>query len=381
MGHFNKYSEKKNRWMLTGEFARQGYDWWWHSLTAIDEETGAEKPFFFEYFTCSPKRGGKEPVFGQLPENKKKGKKPSYLMVKAGMWGAPDKMQLHRFFGWKDVKITKKAPFFVEADDCYCDEHHMKGSIHIDSKDAAAHPEWMCDGGDIEWDIEIDPQIAWNVGWGTSPFFLFTKAYDMYWHGNGIKSYYKGWIKANGKKYRVEPETCYGYEDKNWGRDFTTPWVWLSSNNLTSNITGKKLENSVFEIGGGRPVVYHIPLPRQLLGCFYYEGEEFEFNFSKFWELSTTKFSFDEDDEEVHWHVRQSTKKGILITELHCKKEDMLLVNYESPDGEKRFGTLWNGGNGYGDLKLYRRKFWFFKKLVDDIHATNIGCEYGEYDY
>ena len=87
MGHFNKYSEKKNRWMLTGEFAKQGYDWWWHSLTAIDEETGKEKPFFFEYFTCSPKRGGKEPVFGQLPENKKKGKKPSYLMVKAGMWG------------------------------------------------------------------------------------------------------------------------------------------------------------------------------------------------------------------------------------------------------------------------------------------------------
>ncbi|MBQ1780333.1 MAG: hypothetical protein II001_02750, partial [Bacteroidales bacterium] len=72
---------------------------------------------------------------------------------------------------------------------------------------------------------------------------------------------------------------------------------------------------------------------------------------------------------------------GILITELHCKKEDMLLVNYESPDGEKRFGTLWNGGNGYGDLKLYRRKLWFFKKLVDDVHATNIGCEYGEYDY
>ena len=39
----------------------------------------------------------------------------------------------------------------------------------------------------------------------------------------------------------------------------------------------------------------------------------------------------------------------------------MLLVNYESPDGEKRFGTLWNGGNGYGDLKLYRRKFFFFR--------------------
>ena len=377
---FNHHDITRNACMLHGPLRRQGYDWWWHSFTAQDAETGDDKPFFVEFFLCNPALAEDMPVLGQLPENRESGKRPSYLMVKAGTWGE-DHCQLHRFFAWKDVDLHGDAPYRVAAGDCLAGETELRGSVDIDPTEAARHLEWMCDGGDLEWDLEIDPQIAWNVGWGTSPFFLFTKAYDMYWHGNGIKCYYKGWIKANGKMYKVEPETCYGYEDKNWGRDFTTPWVWLSSNCLTSNITGEKLENSVFEIGGGRPVVYHIPLPRQLLGCFYYEGEEYEFNFSKFWELSTTKFSFDEDDEEVHWHVRQSTKKGILITELHCKKEDMLLVNYESPDGEKRFGTLWNGGNGYGDLKLYRRKFWFFKKLVDDVHATNIGCEYGEYDY
>ena len=46
----------------------------------------------------------------------------------------------------------------------------------------------------------------------------------------------------NGEKFKVTPETCYGYSDKNWGRGFTSPWVWLSSCNITSNITGKKLE-------------------------------------------------------------------------------------------------------------------------------------------
>ena len=26
--------------MLTGKYRQKGYDWWWHSLTAINEETG-----------------------------------------------------------------------------------------------------------------------------------------------------------------------------------------------------------------------------------------------------------------------------------------------------------------------------------------------------
>ena len=39
----------------------------------------------------------------------------------------------------------------------------------------------------------------------------------------------------------VTPEKIYGYADKNWGRDFTSPWVWLSSNCLISQKTGKQL--------------------------------------------------------------------------------------------------------------------------------------------
>jgi len=55
-------------------------------------------------------------------------------------------------------------------------------------------------------------------------------------------------------------------------------------------------------------------------------------------------------------------------------KKDMLLVNYEAPDGQKRHNRLWNGGNGTGTVTLYRHG-----KLIDRLHAENIGCEYGEY--
>ena len=61
-------------------------------------------PFFIEFFTCNPKLGGDEPVFGQLESNKSQGIKPSYLMVKVGTWGE-DAKQLHRFFGWDDVDL------------------------------------------------------------------------------------------------------------------------------------------------------------------------------------------------------------------------------------------------------------------------------------
>ncbi len=366
--------------MLRGSFKKQGYDWWWHSLTAVNRKTGEEKPFYFEYFLCNPALAKKKPTFGQLPENQAKGIKPSYLMVNAGAWVAPNKKQLHRFFSWKDIKVHYNAPFSIKADDCYVDEYQMRGSISLTQKEAEKHPEYMSDAGTIKWDIKIDKQIAFNVGYGTSWLMRRLNGFEMYWHAEGIKTKYEGTIEFDGEIYDVIPEKSYGYADKNWGSNFTTPWVWLSSNDLTSNKTGKKLENSVFEIGGGKPKVFGISMPRKLLGCFYYEGKPYEFNFSKLWTLSQTAFKGYETDDEIVWHVDQKTIHGRLITDLRCKKEDMLLIKYESPDGKLRHQRLWNGGNGYGDLKLYKRTLFGFK-LIDDMHAEHIGCEYGEYDH
>ena len=82
-----------------------------------------------------------------------------------------------------------------------------------------------------------------------------------------MKTAYEGKVILNGETYIVKPEDSYGYADKNWGKDFTSPWVWLSSNNLTSKLTGAKLENSVFDIGGGRPKVGKFALEGKLLSA------------------------------------------------------------------------------------------------------------------
>ena len=375
---FNKLDPRKNEFMLTGPLRRKGYDWWWHSFTGRNARTGEERAFFIEFFVCNPALAEDEPVLGQLPANKASGKRPSYLMVKAGSWGR-DHAQLHRFFSLKDVTIRGKAPYSVTADNCYASDTVLKGRIDIAPEDAAAHPEWMCDGGAMRWELLVDKKTAFNVGYGTSHPLRFLKAFEMYWHAEGIKTDYTGSVWFNGEEYTVDPETCYGYADKNWGRGFTSPWVWLASNDLTSTLTGQKLENSAFDIGGGCPKIYFVSLDRKLLSAIWYEGQPFEFNFSKFWTLTRTRFDFHETDEEVFWYVRQETTEAVMETEIRCRKEDMLLVNYEAPDGTKRHNRLWNGGNGTGTIRLYVKQHGK-PMLLDEIHAAHIGCEYGEYD-
>ncbi len=366
---FNKHDIKRNEYMLKGKFAKKGYDWWWHSFTAINPLTNEEKPFYIEFFTCNPKLSKDLPTFGQTKEKNK----PSYLMVNVGCWGNP-KMQLHRFFSLRKVEIHGKAPFSIKADDCYLDETKTYGSVNVNSE---GHPEYMSDSGSISWNLKIEKVISYNVGYGASTLFRKMKAFEMFWHAEGMKSYFEGEITLNGTKYIVSKDTSYGYSDKNWGSNFTSPWVWLSSNNIYDNITGKKLNNSVFDIGGGRPKIYFVALNRKLLSAFYIEGKEYEFNFSKFWTRCKTEFSHVETDDYIIWHVMQKNRKHIVEVEIKCKKCDMLHINYESPDGQKRHNKLWNGGNGVGNIKIYEKKK---KKLIHDLLAYNIGCEYGEYD-
>ena len=371
---FNKSDRSRNQCQLFGKQAKNGYDWWWHNFTAYSKKTGKPKPFFIEFFLCNPALGGDEPVFGQLPNNKQKGIKPSYLMVKAGAWGEPH-LQLHRFFGWNKITVDWGNPYSVKADDCFVNDDETHGHISISKEDSKKHPEWMCDSGEISWNLKINKQVAFNVGYGASKLFRKTQLFEMFWHAEGMKSAFSGSIFLNGEEYEVREEDSFGYADKNWGKDFTSPWVWLSSCNLVSNITGKKLENSVFDIGGGRPKVGPIALNRKLLSAYYYEGKCYEFNFSKFWTNTRTKFYSSETEGQIIWHVEQKTWRNKMITDIVCYKKDMLLVNYEAPNGKKLHNKLWNGGNGYGRVQLFHRH-----KLVDDVTCYNVGCEYGEYD-
>ena len=374
---FNTHDIERDAFMLDGTFAFEGYDWWWHSFTGVNDRTGEEKQFFVEFFTCNPALGKDVPVLGQSPENRARHKRPSYLMVKAGCWGE-GKCQLHRFFPWNKVRITDSVPFMVHIDDCTVSETILRGSVTV-TEEQALDPGYMCGVGSMQWDLRIDKKIPFNVGYGASEPLRKAKAFEMYWHAEGMKSLYKGTVTLNGEHYTVTPGTSYGYADKNWGRNFTSPWVWLSSWSLISTRTGKRLENSVFDIGGGCPKIYGVPLKRKLLGAFLYEGTPYEFNFSKPWTGTKTVFRSKETGSEIFWYVVQENNNAVMTTRVRCRKKDMLLVNYEAPDGSKRHNRLWNGGNGVGLIRLYKKSSDGRRTLIDEIKADRIGCEYGEY--
>ncbi len=374
---FNVHDYERNAYMLHGAERYCGYDWWWHSFTAQDAESGADQPFFIEFFVCNPALGGPEPVFGQLPENRAAGKRPSYLMVKVGAWGK-NPCQLHRFFGWDEVRIHDGAPYWVQAGDCHASEFRLSGSVAVSQADAAAHPEWMCDAGSMRFDLHMDKQIAFNVGYGTSAPFRELETFAMFWHAEGMKTAFSGTVEFNGRRYVVTPEKSFGYADKNWGRDFTTPWLWLASSDLVSRKTGKRLEHSAFDIGGGRPKVYFVPIERRLLGAFCYEGKEYDFNFSHLWLNVKTEFSFTEGDELMTWGVRQENVHAVMETKIFCRRSEMLWIHYEAPNGERRHNRLWNGGNGWGTVRLYEKEHGK-PVLIDTVDVGHVGCEYGEY--
>lgn len=376
----NKSDLSRNQWMLKGKLAKNGYDWWWHSFTGVNDQTGERKSFFIEFFACNPSCASNEPVIvWNDPQKNQDGIKPSYLMIKVGFWGK-ENAQLHRFFSLKDVVIEKGIPFSIKADDCFLSETYTKGHVTVTNEDVSLHPERMSDSGSMSWNLKINKQIAFNVGYGANSFFREINAFEMFWHAEGMKTAFSGEVIINDVKYRIEPQTCNGYADKNWGSNFTSPWVWLSSNHLYRLSNYEKLQNSVFDIGGGCPKVYGIPLKRKLLGELYLEGKEYEFNFSKFWTLSSTKMKCFETKDHLCFHIIQKNKNYRLETKVLCKKEEMLYVNYESPDGRKRYNHLYNGGTGKGILKLYKRNYFGKDELLETIYAKEIGCEYGIYD-
>lgn len=113
---------------------------------------------------------------------------------------------------------------------------------------------------------------------------------------------------------------------------------------------------------------------KKLLSAVWYEHLPLEFNFTKFWEFPTSTFKCRESKSKISWHVDQRTVTSRVVADIKCNKNDMLLMNYEAPDGKRLHKRLWNGGNGKGSIRLYR-----FGRLIDRIECRNVGCGYGEH--
>lgn len=371
----NKSDLTRNAYMLQGRLAKRGYMRWFHSFSGVQADTGVVRTFFVEYMIMNPGLGGDQPILGQHPFYRKRGMKPSYVMVKAGVFPTADGndgRQLHAFYPIHSLKVTG-APLVMQVEDCFYSENRIHGNIDVTEKEAR-HRSFMTDAGTMEWDLEVYKAVACHSGILASPLFQFLNALDSYWHGEGIKSFFKGTVLLDGETYTVTPETSYGYADKHWGRDFNRPWMQFACGRLTSERSGRELKHSAFAVNGCCPRFLCFPLRRKLLIQLSYMGEDFCYGFQPFL-LSRCKWETKETNKRYIWHITARNRSSVIKFSGSCTKAQMQSLKYENPEGQLSRFPLLAGGSAIGTIQIFRR-FPGGRELIDTLHMEQGFCEY-----
>lgn len=360
----NNSDLSRNACLLNGSQSKRGCMRWFHSFSATQPETGERRVFFIEYMIMNPSLGSSKPILGQLPYNKKRGIRPSYLLLKAGAFagdGGSEGVQLHKFYPLTELKAALN-PLIIQYGENFYSEQRISGCVDIPYQDSR-RKSYMTDEGQMEWDLEVHKSIACHTGSMADAFHNAVNALDSFWHGEGIKAQYRGTVILNGVSYQVTPQDSYGYADKHWGKSFNCPWLQLASCHLTSERTGRELKHTALAIDGCCPVFLWFRLKRKLLVQLTYEGEDFVFNFSPL--SKECKWNIKITNKRLVWQIVAQNKEAVMKVTISSLKEHMMLLHYENPDGKKPDG-LYGGGSGCGKVLLYRKTAGE-KELIDTL--------------
>lgn len=372
----NISDQNKNSYMLRGPLARRGFVRWFHSFIGVQPETGEKRRFFIEYQILNPALGKDQPILGQYPFYKKRGIKPSYVLVKAGAFPDADgygDTQLNAFYPISSLKAAEN-PFVFQSENCFYSETHIEGYVDVTTEEAH-HRSFMTDAGYMEWYLDVHKAVACNMGFITGPLCTLIGALSSFWHAEGVRTFYKGYVSLNGVTFAVEPASCYGYADKNWGRRADNPLLLLSSPHLVSSLSQKEYKHSSLVVAGCFPRILFIPLKRRLIIQLTHMGEEFEFHFAHIKNISRCKWNIKETNKRYIWHIKAQNKDAVIKISLNCTKAHLMELLYEGPDGELPVKPILCGGNGMGNVEIYRKTDGDLI-LLDTLKAEDVLCVY-----
>ena len=372
----NQSDLNRNSHMLRGSLAKKGYMRWWHSFSGVQADTGEIRTFFIEYFIIDPALGGEMPILGRHPYYRKRGMKPSYVMIKAGVFPGADGQegrQLHAFYPISSLKTTK-SPLVMQVEDCFYSEDRIAGFVDV-SPEEARHRSFMTDPGQMEWDLEVHKAVSCHTGFLAGKVFQALNALDSYWHGEGIRSFFRGSVTLDGVSYQVLPDTSFGYADKHWGRSFNRPWIQFACGRLTSRKAGHELRHSVLAVNGCCPRFLCFPLRRRLMIQLTYRGEDFEFGMHQNFFFSRCKWETKENGRRFVWHIIAKNRTAVIKISGSCTKDQMLRLQYESPDNMIPKFPLLAGGSGVGTVEIYRRSLKE-RELLDTLQMKDAFCMY-----
>lgn len=372
----NQSDLKRNAYMLRGSLAKKGYMRWWHSFSGVHSQTGKTRTFFIEFFIINPSLCGDMPILGRHPYYRKRGMRPAYVMVKAGAFPDADGSggkQLHAFYPLSALRATK-SPLVMQVEECFYSEDRLTGSVEVTDEEAE-HRCLMSDAGYMEWDVEVNKAVSCHTGFLGSTLAQILNTADSYWHGEGIRSFFRGTVTLDGEVYLVSADTSYGYADKHWGHSFNRPWMQLACGRLTSRRTGNVLRHSVLAVNGCCPRFLCFPLKHRFLIQLSYTGEDFEFGLRKQFLFSKCNWETKENGKRYVWHIIARNRTAVIKISGSCTKAQMLSLRYESPDGSVPRSPLLAGGAGVGTVEIYRRVPGG-RELLDTLDMSDGLCVY-----
>ena len=366
----NRSDLDRNAYMLCGPLAKRGYLRWWHSFSGVSAETGERRSFFVEYLILNP-----------IPEKKKKAGilHPSYVRVSAGVFPGNGQagLQLCSYHSVRYAKYAKK-PLYFQVDDNVLQENRIIGNIQADSI-AASREAYPTGEGTMEWDLEIYKTIACQTGLLASRLFCAINAMDTFFHGEGIKTHFRGRVTLNGEVFDVDPDACDGYADKHWGREYNNPWLQIASCNLISERAGKLLKHSALVVDGCCPRFLFFRFKPRMILQLTYTGEDFYYSFANPFSRPRLKWATKESKSSFTWHVKAANKDSMIKLSIQSPKADMSFLHYDRPQANaedpQSHPRLRAGTTGQGKLDLYRLtpngKEW-----IDTLTIQNALCEF-----
>lgn len=380
----SKKNLKNNSFKLSGPFRKNGMDKWFYFFHAVSSVTGEDNAFFIELQIINPNNckenisfstgnsiitdvGGpsSEELASMLYHNnqeKEKSenseKKAAYVAVRAGIFGKNAKY-INNYFSMKDFTLDKKnhelsLPGFLFS------ENKLKGKVYNSQETVLNHPEYFSQSGSISWDINFERMFDFPKGQSKKPYF---------WIVTGADTAYSGTITVDGIIYNIMPMKCSGYTDKNWGFDIPRPFLHLSSSNLVSLISGKKVHHQSFSIQGA----YN----NKLAACINVLSDRLTFlpnqKYECIWENTQTPQNGEE--ENIHCTISFTNKKYVIDLDAYCKTSEMSVKTYESLTNYGKIFKLLENGNATGELRIYKK----IKKSIELIEHVKFSDGYFSY--
>ncbi|MBP3709027.1 MAG: hypothetical protein J6I73_01250 [Treponema sp.] len=363
---------------------KNGIIWNRFVFTGLEVSTGAERLFFIELEMLNASLATENPILGFKTRTKISeedlqyalaGTKaahdlqaesivtPSYVAVRAGAFGRGAK-QICNYYSLKNVSGGfKLSP--IEAGPCVFSDDRLSGSVSCSSTELIQHPEYLCDEGEVRWDLRYEIQFAFPQKY---------KEKNEAWIPAGAKTSFAGSISFDGHDYRVVPKSSCGYIDINFMRTLPAPYFHMSSSNLTSRISGKTLFNSCFVVQGLYADRLALVVKLEDIDVTI-SAKEIRSSSKPLW--SCAEMPADEEGDKLHWSVSADTKKWVVDIDVTCYTSQLFVRNIELPEGKRRVMKLLAGGTGVGEVRLYRHVGKNLE-IIEDAHIAGALCEFGQ---